>query len=170
MNFLGANRLRIVQYFDELKAKVDVCVETCIAAHHQDKERERKINQVRANWFKAIDEREKLNLSELEEHGDKCMKLEDEELFKKFMFEFEVHGGTELIDLRIIAINAYMAPGKVECFQIAMKVIDQDLKVADLQEKCLNKLFVYSEKTSINVKKIIVSILYNSVGTRSNSV
>jgi hypothetical protein len=120
MDFLGENRLKIVEYCDELKAKVDVCVETCIAAHHQDKEKVARINQVRADWLKEIDERENFNLTELEKRGDKNLQLKDEELFKKFIFEFEVHNGKEIVDLRMLAIETFIAPGKVKCFQTAI--------------------------------------------------
>jgi hypothetical protein len=114
MNFLGANRLRIVEYFDELKAKVDVCVETFIAANYQDKEKVAEINEVRTEWLKEIDECEKFNLIELEKCEEKNSQLQDEQLFKKLIFEFEVSEGKELTDSRLIAIDTYITPGKIK--------------------------------------------------------
>jgi hypothetical protein len=141
MIFLGANRLRIDENTKDLKAKVDVSVETYIAAHHQDKKRETRINRVRAEWFEAIDNCEQFNLTELEKREDKNLKLEDEQLFKRFIFEFKVADEKELINLRLIAIDKYITPGKVECFQILMTLIDKDIEIEDLQDNLLEKLF-----------------------------
>jgi hypothetical protein len=105
---------------------------------------------VRTEWFKQIDECEKFNLVELKKRVDKNLKLEDKELFKKFMFEFEVSEGNELIDLRLIAIDTYITTQKIECFQIATKVIEKDINGADLKD--FAKLFVSLKKTNENVK------------------
>jgi hypothetical protein len=150
MNFLGANRLRIVEYFDKLKAKVDVCVETFIAVHHQEKELETRLNQVRAEWLEEIAECEKFNLSELE---DKELKLEDEDLFKRFIFEFKVAKTEELIDMRLIAIDTYIPPGKVECFQAAMLAVNKDKYVYNMlvEETCFEKLCVNFEEQDSKV-------------------
>jgi hypothetical protein len=150
MIFLGVNRLRIVEYFDELKAKVDVCVEIFIAANHQDNEKVTRINAARTEWFKAIDECEKFNLAELQNCENKNIKLEDEDLFKKFIFEFEMYGGQELIDLRLVSLDTYISPGKIECFKAAILVIDGN---NDRQEAWWNKLFVNLKKTRSFVKK-----------------
>jgi hypothetical protein len=122
-----------------LKAKVDVCVETFIAAHHQDKEQVAKINKVRTEWLKEIDECENYNLIELKKRLDYNLELEDEELFKKFIFEFEVSEGNELIDLRLIAMDTFMRPGKVKCFQRAMKVFGKNIADTELEGNLFEK-------------------------------
>jgi hypothetical protein len=142
MTFLGANRLRIVEYFDELKAKVDVCVETLIAVNHQNSQQETRINQARADWFAEIDESEKFDLAELENRKDKNTKLENEELFKKFMFEFTVTMGGDLTDLRIISINTYITPGQIECFQVVMNIFNRCTSLDDLRWKSFLRLFL----------------------------
>jgi hypothetical protein len=152
MNFLGANRLRIVEYFDELKAKVDICVETFIAANYHDKEKVAKINEVRTEWLNEIDDCENFNLIELKKCEEKNLQLPDEQLFKKLIFEFEVPKGEALIDSRLIAIDTYITPGKIKCFQIAMKVIGKYINAADMKENCLDKLFVSLELTDSNVR------------------
>jgi methionine-rich copper-binding protein CopC len=153
MSFLGENRIRIAEYFDDLKAKLDVCVETCIAANHQDQETVARINKVRSEWLKEIDECEKFNLAKLEEREDKSLKLEDEDLFKKIVFEFELPEGKEVVDLRIISIDTHMTPGKIECFKIAMKVANKEIEFSDFQKNCLEKLYVKSIKQNRNVKR-----------------
>jgi hypothetical protein len=153
MNYIGANRLKIAHYFDGLKSKVDICVENFIAAHHQDKEQETKINQVRTGWLKEIDECEKFNLAVLEEREDKHLELDDEALFKKFIFEFEVSEGKELTDLRLIAIDEYLSPGKVECFQTMAKVVGKQIYVEDFQKNSLAKLFLNIETNEFDVNK-----------------
>jgi hypothetical protein len=163
MYFLGANRLRIVEYFDELKAKVDICVETFIAANYQDKEKVAKTNEVRTEWLKEIDECEKFNLIELKKREDKNSQLQDEQLFKKLIFEFELSEGKELIDLRLISIDTYIKPGKIKCFQIALKVIEKDINAVDMKENCLEKLFVLLEQTDINVTTNRLHIIHRTI-------
>jgi hypothetical protein len=171
MNFLGANRLRIVQYFDELKAKVDDCVETFIAANHQNKEQVAEINDVRTEWLKEIDQCERFNLTELEKCEEKNSKMQDEKLFKKLIFEFEVSNAKELImlrfgvserkviiKLRLIAIDTNITPGQIECFQIAMKYINRGINT---KENCFKKLFVDLEKTNSNVNKNRHRVIHN---------
>jgi hypothetical protein len=131
-----------VDHFDDLRNKVDVCVETFIANHYSDTLKETQINQIRIEWLNEIDECEQLNLAELEHRKDKHNKLNDEVLFKKFMFDFEVSEGEELINLRLVVIDAYLSSGKVECFQILMKVVNRHLTHGNFQKTCMQKLFV----------------------------
>jgi hypothetical protein len=142
---LGANRLRIVGYFDDLKNKVDVCVETFIADSYYSERKESKINQIRIEWVKEIDECEKFNLAELEKHENRHVKLDDEVLFKKFMFVFEFSCDPfylSLINLRLVVIDAYLSPGKVECFQILMKLVEYELTQTEFKKELMEKLFV----------------------------
>jgi hypothetical protein len=148
---LGANRYNIVEYFDYLKNKVDRCVELFIAAHYQDCEKEAKINQTRTEWLKEIDECEQFNLSELEKCKDNHLMLKDNELFKKFIFEFELSGEQELFDLRLVAIDTYLSPMKVHCFQTLMKLVDKAIEFSMFNLNLLEKLFLMVEISDLNV-------------------
>jgi hypothetical protein len=157
MSSLGVSRLRIVKYFDDLKTTVDECVETFIAANHLDKKLETEINQVRAGWLSEIDESEKFNLTELQKREDKHSKLEDEVLFKKFMFAFELPEGEELIDLRIVAIDEYASRGKVECLQILLKLAANTIDKSVFEEK-IRKLFLSNEIT-VNIYSGVIYVV-----------
>jgi hypothetical protein len=86
----------------------------------------------------------------------KNLKLEDKELFKKFIFEFELSEGKKLIDMRLIAIDTFITPAKVECFRVAMKVANKNISVAGVHENALKKLFVNLETEAEVYKRIVI--------------
>jgi hypothetical protein len=100
-------------------------------------------------------------LAVLEEREDKHLELDDEALFKKFIFEFEVSEGKELIDLRLIAIDEYLSPGKVECFQILLKIVHKNVADFSLQKNCLEKLFLNMEIHILKVNSFLLDFLFH---------
>jgi hypothetical protein len=154
MNFLGSNRLIIVEYNYNLKAKIDAIVETCIAANHEDEEREARVNQARAEWFKAIDEFEKYNLAELDQREDKHLKLEREVLFKKVIFGLRLEEAEELVDFCFTTTDA-LSFGVVECFRVSMKIANKDIVGSDLPKYGVEKLFL-----NMDTSECIVNMAY----------
>jgi hypothetical protein len=91
--FLRPNRLRIADYFSELKATLDIHVETYIAENQHDRIGIDKLNKAREEWFKEADECEASNLAEeLEQREDRDLELDDEKLLTRFCFIFEFNG------------------------------------------------------------------------------
>jgi HSP90 family molecular chaperone len=70
-SFFRQNRLRTANYSSELKATIDIHVETYIAENQHDQATIDKINKAREEWIKEVDECEVSNLAELEKREDR---------------------------------------------------------------------------------------------------
>jgi hypothetical protein len=155
MGSLSENRLRIVKYFDDLKNKVDINFQSLNNAYYLGNKQETNISQVNAEWEKAIEEIDtcaEFNLNELEKRTtDKHVKLNDELLFKKIIFEFEVTMGKD-IDMRLIAIDTYITPGEVECFKSMMTFVGELIQLQKHEENHLDKLFMNVKLQECHVK------------------
>jgi hypothetical protein len=119
-SFFGKNRLRIADYFSELKATVDTHVETYIAENQHDQPGLDKLNKAREEWFKETDECETSDLAELEKREDRDLELDDEKLLTRFCFIFEFQGDvleTGCFTWRFVTTDTYMTPGQISCFQ-----------------------------------------------------
>jgi hypothetical protein len=120
-SFFGQNRLRIANYSTELKATIDVLVETYIAENQHDQAGIDKINTAREEWLKEVDKCEVDNLAELEKHKDRDLELQDEKLLKRFCFIFEFFGDvleTGCFTWRFVSTDTYLRPGQIACFQV----------------------------------------------------
>jgi hypothetical protein len=102
-SFFGRNRLRIANYSSELKATIDIHVETYIAGNRHNQPYVDEANKAREEWVKEIDECEVDNLARLEKREDRELELEDEKLLKRFCFVFEFH-------LRVIEAGCFASP------------------------------------------------------------
>jgi hypothetical protein len=128
-SFLGKNRLRIVDYFSDLKATVDIHVETYIAENQHDQPGIDKLNKAREGWFKEADECETINLVELENHEDRDLNLDDMELLKRFCFIFEFYGDvleTGCFTWRFVSTDTHINPSQLDCFQMMIDFLDCD--------------------------------------------
>jgi hypothetical protein len=128
-SFLRTNRLRIADYFSDLKATVDVHVETFISENQHDRAGIDKLNKAREEWFKEADECESSNLAELEKRKDRDLELDDENLLKRFCFVFEFEGDvleTGCFTWRFFSTDIYMSPSQIACFQVMIDFLDKD--------------------------------------------
>jgi hypothetical protein len=125
-SFLRTNRLRIADYFSDLKATVDVHVETFISENQHDRAGIDKLNKAREEWFMEADECEASNLAELEKRENRDLELDDEKLLKRFCFIFEFHGDvlqTDCFTWRFVSTDTYMTPGQIACFQAMIEYL-----------------------------------------------
>jgi hypothetical protein len=125
-SFLGQNRLRITDYFSELKATVNALVETYIVENQHDQAAVDKLNKARKGWFKEADECEASDLAEFEKREDRDLELEEEKLLKRFCFSFEFQGDvleTGCFTWRFVSTDIYMSPGQIACFQVMIKYL-----------------------------------------------
>jgi hypothetical protein len=124
-NFLKAtNKLRIVDYFDDLKNKIDLLVEFYISDNQHDLAGIDEINKARETWIKEADECQDHNLTELEENENKDSLIQDEELFKRFCFLINSNADLQTTGCftgHFISTDVYLRPGQVECFQELLK-------------------------------------------------
>jgi hypothetical protein len=128
-SFLRTNRLRIADYFSELKAMVDAHVETYIAENQHDQAGIDKLNKAREEWFKEADECEASNLAELEKRKDRDLELDDEKLLTRFCFIFEFNGDvlkTGCFTWHFVSTDIYMSPSQIACFQAMIDFLDRD--------------------------------------------
>jgi hypothetical protein len=123
-SFFRTNRLRIADYFSELKATVDIHVEIYIAENQHDQSGIDKLNKAREGWFKEADECEAINLAELEIREDRDMELDDEKLLQRFCFIFEFYDDvleTGCFIWRFVSTDTYMNPRQIGCFKVMIE-------------------------------------------------
>jgi hypothetical protein len=68
---LGENKLKIINYYDQLKARVDLYVELYTNHNRFNSERVDKVNAAREQWFNEHDNCLRFNIDELEKRVDK---------------------------------------------------------------------------------------------------
>jgi hypothetical protein len=122
--FEATNKLKIVDYFDNLKNKIDLLVEIFISDNQHDQAGVDEINEAREGWIKEVNECQAHNLAKLEENEDKDSLIADEELFERFCFLINLHADLKTTDSftgRFISTDAYLRPGQIECFQQLLK-------------------------------------------------
>jgi hypothetical protein len=134
---LGENKLKIINYYDQLKARVDLYVELYTYYNRLNSERVNKVNAAREQWFNEHDTCLKFNFDELEKRDDKNLLLEEKQLFKRFCFIFQVHGNvlhSGRFTWRFISTDMYLSPGQIVCFETALifNKIDYNLLKTDL--------------------------------------
>jgi hypothetical protein len=128
-SFFGRNRLRIADYSSELKATIDIHVETYIAENQHDQPKVDEANKAREEWVREIDQCEVDNLAKLEKRKDRDLDLEDETLLKRFcfVFEFKTYVSNETICFtpplawRFISTDTLMSPDQIACIQVMIE-------------------------------------------------
>jgi hypothetical protein len=170
-SFLGKNRLQIADYFSELKATVDIHVETYIAENQHDRTEIDKLNKAREGWFKEADECEESNLAELERRENKDLNLDDKELLKRFCFIFEFHGNvleTGCFTWHFVSTDTYMSPVQIACFQAMIVYLACDncdyTEIPGPDPDSLITLFQRVE-SNVYVKKKTIFILFLNLKT-----
>jgi hypothetical protein len=124
-NFFRANNeLKIVDYYSDLKNKIDLLVEIFICDNQHDPNGIDEINKVREEWIKEADECQAHNLAELEKNENKDELITDEQLFKRHCFLIYSYADVKTTGCftgRFISTDVYLRPGQVECFQELLK-------------------------------------------------
>jgi hypothetical protein len=123
MSSLFGNRLRIANHSSEVKASIDALVATHVADNQNDQTEIDKINKLREEWLKEVDECEAHNMADVEKRDDKDLELTNAELFKRFCFVFEFNGDvteTGRFTGRFISTDTYLSPNQVACFQVVV--------------------------------------------------
>jgi hypothetical protein len=115
----ATNKLKIVDYFDDLKNKIDLLVEIFINDNQHDQARIDEINKAREEWIKEADECQAFNLAELEKNKRKDEQITDEELFKRHCFLIKSCADlqTGCFTGRFISTDVYLRPGQIECYE-----------------------------------------------------
>jgi hypothetical protein len=151
--FKATNRLRIADYFTDLKNKIDLLVEIYISDNQHDPARIDEINKVREEWIKEANECQAHDLAELEENEDKDLLIADEQLFKRHCFLIYSHADVKTTGCftgRFISTDVYLRPGQIECFQELLKFTSSENRYLidigyyiymDKFTKGLNKMF-----------------------------
>jgi hypothetical protein len=126
-SYFSTNRLRISDYFSELKATVDALVEIYIAGNQHDQAAVEMLNKAREDWFIEADECEAFNLAELENLDDRDLELSDKKLLKRFCFIFEFHGDvleTGCFTWRFVSTDKYVSPSQIARFQVMIGYLE----------------------------------------------
>jgi hypothetical protein len=154
--YLGENKLKILNYYDELKTRVDLYVELYTYHNRFNSERINKVNAAREQWFNEHDTCLKFNIDELEKREDKHMLLEERELFKRFCFIFQVYGDvfhSGRFTWRFISTDMFLSPGQIACLEAALFFNQNDTNfnsnilsfdVINLLEHFMKRLFIPS--------------------------
>jgi hypothetical protein len=157
---IATNRLRIVDYFDDLKNKIDLLVEIYISDNQHDQARVDEINKAREKWVKEADECQAYNLAELEKNERKDELVTDEELFKRFCFLVHSHADVKTTGCfkgRFISTDVYLRPGQIECFQ-------ELFKFTSIKNKYLYVQKIDEEELVKSLKKIFMGVrIYKDV-------
>jgi hypothetical protein len=147
------NKLQIIDYFDTLKANVDISVELYIADNRHNANLIDLVNEAREKWITEIKECLEFNISHCKEHD-----LEDEVLFKRFCFLIEFHGDAMIsgrFTRRLVSTDMFLRPGQIQCFQEMIKFIDCDYAMeyikVPLTSKSLQRLFKSDSKLNLSV-------------------
>jgi hypothetical protein len=146
---------RIVDYFDDLKNRVDLLVEIYISDNQHDQARIDEINEAREEWIKEADECQAHNLAELMENENKDSLIQDEELFKRFCFLIYSYSGVQTTGCftgRFISTDVYLRPGQVKCFQELLKFTSNGNKYLAEQEMDREQVIESLEKIFFCVK------------------
>jgi hypothetical protein len=147
------NKLRIINYFEDLKSKVDLQVELYILDNRHYQAAVDEINSVREKWLQEIKDCEEFNISECVESGAKSSKNDDEFLFKRFCFLIEFNGDvlqTGRFIYRLISTDKYLRPGQIECFEVILKFTNLNTAPKNAfvhqYEQNLDRLFVTRDR------------------------
>jgi hypothetical protein len=122
--FRATNKLRIANYFIDLKNKTDLLVEIYISDNQHDQVCIDEINNAREAWIKEADECQAYNLAALEMNENKDELVADEQLFKRFCFLINSNADLETTGCftgRFISTDVYLRPGQIKCFQELLK-------------------------------------------------
>jgi hypothetical protein len=132
-SYFMRNRLKIANYSSELKARIDIQVETYIAENQNEHADIDKANKAREEWIKELHECEVENLAELEKREDRDTDLDYEQLLKRFCFIFEFHAHvvdtgcyTSPLAWRFISTDIYISQEQIGCFQVMISCLDFD--------------------------------------------
>jgi hypothetical protein len=169
-SYLGKNRLQIAEYFSELKATVDIHVETYIAENQLDRAEIDKLNNAREGWFKEANECEASNLAELEKREDRDLNLTDKKLLKRFGFIFKFYGDvieTGCFIWRFVSTDKYLSPRQIASFQVMVEHLgceNRDYEQAPLPGiESFRMLFKICKSEMYDVSKlnILIKILFS---------
>jgi hypothetical protein len=158
--------LKIVDYFDNLKNKIDLLVEIFINDNQHDQVCIDEINKAREEWVKESDECQAYNLTELEENENQDEPIADEQLFKRSCFIIHLNVDfqtTGCFTGRFISTDMYLRPGQIECFQELLKFkFDYDYKQMTDKETLRISLFKIFSSVGIDdeVLKWIIFIRF----------
>jgi hypothetical protein len=151
--FKATNKLRISNYFDDLKNKIDLLVEIYINDNQHDPTGVDEINKVREEWIKEADECQAHNLAELEQNENKDELITDDQLFKRFCFfiysSVDLHT-SDFFTQSFISTDVYLRPGQIECFQ-------ELLKFTSSGNKYLGGKLMHKEQLVRSLEKIFLS-------------
>jgi hypothetical protein len=131
------NKMKIVEYFDDLKNKIDLLVEIYISDNQRDQARIDEINKAREEWIKEVDECQAQNLVKLEENDHKDELITDEQLFKRYCFLIYSYADLKTSGCftgRFISTDLYLKLGQIECFQELLKFTSSENKYLDEQD------------------------------------
>jgi hypothetical protein len=153
-------KLKIVNYFDDLKNKIDLLVEIFISDNQHDPAAINEINKAREEWIKETDECQAHNLAELEKNENIDELITDEQLFKRFCFLVCSNADLQTTGCftgRFISTDVYLRPGQIECFQELLKFTSSGNKYLD--EQAMDK-----EQLESSLQQIFVDVkLYDDV-------
>jgi hypothetical protein len=153
---ITSNKLRIADYFDNLKNKIDLLVEIYISDNQHDQVCIDEINKAREGWIKEADWCQAYNLGALEMNENKDELITEDQLFKRFCFfiysDVDLYT-SDFFTQSFISTDVYLRPGQIECFQELLKynkIENNDLKVQTVDEdqmiRSLDKIFVDVKK------------------------
>jgi ABC-type Zn uptake system ZnuABC Zn-binding protein ZnuA len=137
-NFLiAANKLKIVDYFDDLKNKIGLLVEIYISDNQHDPTDIDEINKARDEWIKEVNECQAYNLAKLKENEDKDELITDQQLFVCFCLYSYI--GTRTCKQEATSTDVYLRPGQIKRFQELLK-FTSSRNIFFNEEQLLNSL------------------------------
>jgi hypothetical protein len=123
------NKLKIINYFDDLVSKIDRFVELYTADNQHNQAIVDATNKARREWLKEIDACLRFNISQCRENEEGKPPIEDSELFKCFCFLIELMGDvltSGRFTWRLVSTDMYLRPGQIEIFQEVLKFTNID--------------------------------------------
>jgi hypothetical protein len=140
------NRLRIVDFFTELRTKIDISVETYIKNNQHKPFYIDLINDARSVWISETYKCQEDNLAELEKNTDSHALLEDEQLFKCFCFVIQFYDDmcdeARHFKLRFFSTDMFLKPGQIECFEAVLNLVNPIYYTKTINRKeCIERLF-----------------------------
>jgi hypothetical protein len=156
----AANKLKIVNYFDDLINKINLLVEIYICDNKYDQICIDEINKAREEWITEMNECQDHNLAELEKNEKNDELIADEQLFKRHCFFINlsaVFHTSGCFTGRFISTDVYLRPGQIECFQELLRFTGGENKHLWAQK-------LDNEQLMNSLNKIFVSVkLFNDV-------
>jgi hypothetical protein len=173
------NRLRTANYSSELKATIDILVETYLAKNQHNQAETDKLNKAREEWIKEVDECEESNLAELENSENRDLMQGDDNLLKRFCFIFEYRGDvleTGCFMWRFISTDTFLSPSQIACFQVMASCFGCDsgefdyARVFSAGLESLERLFKVEKTLTTNVNNERIFILFNQLKFLRNRI